>query len=156
MSDIVKQRVAEAWDNPLLTQLRRFYANKGLVLTSTFGRRKNPVTGVFEFHNGIDLAPRTREARYLDLHGYDELMLLPYPDGGGGLSVLVRYKNMRLGMAHLESITNVTKQHWIVRIGTTGLSTGVHLHLTFSYTTDEKPSLGVASQWLLEDPLTLF
>lgn len=156
MSDIVRQRVAAAWNNPLLTQLRKFYANRGLVLTSAYGRRKNPITGVLEFHNGIDLAPRTHEARHLELYDYDEIMLLPYPDAAGGLSVLVRYKNMRLGMAHLESFVNVRQRHWVARIGTTGKSTGVHLHLTFSYTTSDKPSLSDASSWLLEDPITLF
>ena len=151
-AEYLKTRFGAYLDNSALNTLRKHYRNGKLVLTSPYGRRKNPITGQLEFHNGVDLAPRNDEAWVIPLEGYDEIYLLPYPDAAGGLSVLARYGPLRLGFAHLHSIQSTGKRRWQLRIGNTGASTGAHLHFTISHTTHERPELASHSIWILDDP----
>lgn len=155
MSDIeyLRSRFGASLDNVTLAAIRNLYKAKKLVITSPYGRRQNPLTGQIEFHNGIDLAPRSEDAWLLPLEGYHEIYILPNPDALGGLSVLVRYGQLRLGMAHLHSIESLGKKKWRVRIGNTGASTGPHLHFTISHTSHERPELGSPSIWILDDPV---
>jgi murein DD-endopeptidase MepM/ murein hydrolase activator NlpD len=100
-------------------------------LSSSFGWRRNPVTGRGAMHEGLDFAaPKgtpihaasggvVTEARRLP--GYGKLVEI---DHGNGL--LTRY-------AHASSINVkrgdlVEKGHMIARVGSTGRSTGAHLH----------------------------
>jgi murein DD-endopeptidase MepM/ murein hydrolase activator NlpD len=100
-------------------------------LSSSFGWRRNPVTGRHSMHEGLDFAaPKgapihaasggvVTEARQLP--GYGKLVEI---DHGNGL--LTRY-------AHASSINVkrgdlVEKGHMIARVGSTGRSTGAHLH----------------------------
>lgn len=151
-AEYLKSRFGKALDNAALATLRKYYKERKLALTSPYGRRTSPITGQLEFHNGVDLAPRAEEAWYIPLEGYDEVYLLPYPDTAGGLSVLARFGQLRLGFAHLHSIESQGKRKWRLRIGNTGASTGPHLHFTISYANHEKPELGTPSIWTLDDP----
>lgn len=100
-------------------------------LSSSFGWRRHPVTGRHTMHEGLDFAaPRgtpivaasggvVTEARYVP--GYGKLVEI---DHGNGL--VTRY-------AHASSISVklgevVAKGQQIARVGSTGRSTGPHLH----------------------------
>lgn len=100
-------------------------------LSSSFGWRQHPVTGRHTMHEGLDFAaPRgspiyaasggvVTEARYVP--GYGKLVQI---DHGNGL--VTRY-------AHASSITVklgavVEKGQMVARVGSTGRSTGPHLH----------------------------
>jgi murein DD-endopeptidase MepM/ murein hydrolase activator NlpD len=103
-------------------------------VTSPFGFRRNPITGAGqEFHNGLDLAAPT---------GTDVLALFGgkviYAGNKGnslGAYVLISHSNeFQTLYAHLSKIDvktgdMVSQYDKIGEVGSTGRSTGPHLHL---------------------------
>lgn len=100
-------------------------------LTSGFGMRKDPFTGRPEFHTGIDIAARIGTPVRPYARG---VVTFTGWDGGYGQVVVVRHANgletkyghtsknlVRLGQP-------VTPDTVIAEVGTTGRSTGPHLH----------------------------
>jgi murein DD-endopeptidase MepM/ murein hydrolase activator NlpD len=100
-------------------------------ISSQFGYRMSPFTGRREFHNGLDIAngPNTEIIATADGHicfvgetpGYGRMVLI---DHGHGLTT--RY-------AHLEQVfihrgDKVKRGEAIAYMGSTGRSTGTHLH----------------------------
>ncbi len=100
-------------------------------VTSSFGLRKDPFTGNKKFHEGIDLAAKEgtdvkavmagRVQITDDQKGYGKVVVL---DHGHGFTTLY---------AHNSDITVktgdwVTKGSTIAKVGSTGRSTGSHLH----------------------------
>ncbi|WP_407426247.1 M23 family metallopeptidase [Treponema sp.] len=115
-----------------------FFHDKGMilplnkkVLTSRFGYRTSPVTGAWKFHAGIDLAaPEGTEvyackAGIIASTGYSELY---------GNYIDIRHSGKTTSRyAHLSKIfvkkgQNVSTGQIIGLVGTTGASTGPHLH----------------------------
>ena len=111
------------------------------IISSAFGKRINPITKKEEFHGGIDIKPTTE----------DLTVLFPYPgkivaigmsEGGFGNRIWVKIKlpGSRLNgryyiLAHMESLTKGLYEGKYVKLfepagicGSTGKSTGVHLH----------------------------
>lgn len=113
-----------------LTPTFRFPLPVGVV-TSSFGMRKNPVTGNLVFHHGIDLAaPRgTPVSACADgtviYTGYDSVY---------GNHVIIRHAGNRESIyGHLQNIKielreKVKSGSIIGTVGSTGQSTGPHLH----------------------------
>jgi murein DD-endopeptidase MepM/ murein hydrolase activator NlpD len=100
-------------------------------VTSPFGWRSHPIFRVRKFHTGVDLAgPNRSPIRAAD--GGNVLFTGWY--GGYGKVVIVSHgNNMATLYAHLSRIAvsvgdNVTKGDVIAYEGTTGYSTGPHLH----------------------------
>lgn len=100
-------------------------------VTSPFGWRTHPIFGVRRFHTGVDLAGPNHSA----IHASDNGSVL-YTGwyGGYGKVVIISHGNgMATLYAHLCKIAaspgdNVTKGDIIGYEGTTGFSTGPHLH----------------------------
>jgi len=100
-------------------------------VTSPFGWRSHPIFGVRKFHTGVDLAgPNRSPIRAAD--GGNVLFTGWY--GGYGKVVIVSHgNNMATLYAHLSRVAvsvgdNVSKGDVIAYEGTTGFSTGPHLH----------------------------
>ncbi|MBA7582450.1 hypothetical protein ES708_24378 [subsurface metagenome] len=100
-------------------------------LSSSFGRRADPFTGHPEFHNGIDLAaPAGSEvlaARdgMVEQVGYHEVL--------GNYVILAHQGGFQTVYGHLDTIgvvlqQKVTSGMIIGSVGSTGRSTGPHLH----------------------------
>ncbi|MFC1544831.1 M23 family metallopeptidase, partial [Gemmatimonadota bacterium] len=100
-------------------------------ITSTFGRRKDPITGMQRFHSGIDLDGETGDPVYAagagkvvfsgERSGYGKMIII---DHGHGLNTYYGHCS-RLFTANGE---RVNRGAVIARIGSTGRSSGSHLH----------------------------
>ena len=100
-------------------------------LTSRFGYRKNPFTGKKSFHKGIDLAAPSRTPFYASQKGY--VAFAGRIKGYGNCIFIVHSKDYMSVYAHARKNLVVQKQRVkkgqkIGLIGTSGYSTGPHLH----------------------------
>lgn len=134
ISEEEKRRTAEGWepggDNP--TFMRPL---TGGTFSSPFGWRTNPVTGASELHSGQDIsigcgtpiyAPQDGTVTYVGWYG----------SGGNALRIehgTYNGKAIESGYYHAESYIvsvgdQVTRGQVVGYVGTTGTSTGCHLH----------------------------
>lgn len=100
-------------------------------VTSAFGMRVHPVTGVRKLHDGVDLGAAcgtpVRAARAGTVRSVGD-------DGPYGLRVVVEHgRGVETGYAHLSATSvapgaRVTPSTVLGTVGSTGLSTGCHLH----------------------------
>lgn len=109
-----------------------------VTVTSEFGWRTHPITGEPNYHNGIDLVNNNSNAPiYASADG--EVIVAGdanYFDWYGNWVVIKHSDGMYTGYAHLSSVkvskgSKVTQGQQIGVIGTTGPSTGIHLHFQF-------------------------
>lgn len=124
-----------------------------LPVTSQFGWREHPISGGEKFHSGVDLA-------------YDEGTPIPalfegdviFADEYGGYGNIVYLyhaeTNTYTGYGHCSSFNCVVGQHVqagdiIAFVGSTGYSTGPHLHLEYIFENEN----GV---WQYGNPLELW
>ncbi len=104
---------------------------KRVKVTSPYGMRKDPMTGIFKKHNGVDL--RARKAMVYSMFpgivhkvGYDER---------SGNYVIIHHGDIAVSYCHLSKILIIkgsrVHAHEVIGIsGNTGRSTGEHLHVT--------------------------
>ncbi len=107
-------------------------AKEGTVITSPFGTRNHPIQGVVKLHSGIDIGGAGYGAKVVaaedgvvsfagTLGGYGNCVIVNH---GGGISTLYGH-----GQTLLTTVgTNVKKGDIIMEGGSTGNSTGPHLH----------------------------
>ena len=110
-------------------------------VTSPFGWRKHPIFGVRKFHTGVDLAGPNRSP----IHAADggNVLFTGWYGGYGKVVIISHGNSMATLYAHLSRVAvaagdNVNKGDVIAYEGTTGFSTGPHLH--FEVRVDGKPN----------------
>ncbi len=111
-----------------------FHEEDGISISSPFGPRKNPKTGAPEHHRGVDYATGGRKIpNYAVTDG--TVLKIGKDRESGALFVEVKYPSLGYVGAywHLDSISvragqPVTENTVIGITGTTGWSTGIHLH----------------------------
>lgn len=113
-----------------LTPSIRFPLPEGVV-TSTFGMRKNPLTGNLVFHHGVDLAAPTGTSVFACADGI--VTAKGFHEIYGNYIVLRHNGNRESLYGHLKTIKielhDTVKSGSIIGIvGSTGQSTGPHLH----------------------------
>lgn len=102
-------------------------------ITSSFGTRKHPILGIERFHNGIDIGAKSGapilaayngtvvSASYTSAMG-NYIMI----DHGDGLYTIY----MHCSALYVSQGQYVSRGDTIAAVGSTGLSTGPHLHFT--------------------------
>jgi murein DD-endopeptidase MepM/ murein hydrolase activator NlpD len=106
-------------------------------VTSGFGMRTHPVTGQLKFHNGIDLAGSMGTPIYAAGNGKISQIS---QDKKSGLFIIIQHDNGYLtGYAHLHKVVKtigagqkVKGGQQIALMGSSGMSTGPHLHFTLT------------------------
>lgn len=110
------------------------------VMTSSFGYRTDPFTGRAAFHAGIDIAGDEGGPVYAAGSG---IVVTTEESGARGRYIIIEHPNgLQTWYMHLSRIEvsvgdSVDKGSKIARLGSTGRSTGPHLH--FQVVKDDKP-----------------
>lgn len=100
-------------------------------ITSEFGYRKDPFDGVYSLHTGLDIGGSYGSPVQVTADG---VVTAAGRDGGYGISVVVDHGyGISTRYAHLSAVAAkvgqaVKKGETIGRMGSTGRSTGTHLH----------------------------
>ena len=108
----------------------------GARLSSPFGMRKHPILGFNKHHNGTDFAAPTGTPIMASGNG---TVIKAGWCGAGGRCVRIRHNSSyTTGYGHMSKIATKTgrrvRQGQIIGyVGSTGMSTGPHLHYTVSY-----------------------
>lgn len=101
-------------------------------ISSSFGNRYHPISGKYKKHLGLDISATENLAIHVTANG--KVTRVVYSNEGYGNWVEVRHKyGFKTRYAHLNVITvrkgqNVNLGDIIGGVGTTGSSTGNHLH----------------------------
>ena len=107
-------------------------------ISSEYGWRKNPVSGINKLHAGIDIAAAGGTPIYAAASGY--VQVAGWSSGGYGNYVIIYHGKMSDGVAyttlygHMKAVATtagkyVQQGELIGYVGSTGNSTGNHLHL---------------------------
>ena len=105
---------------------------EGATLTSDYGMRTHPVLGGRRAHKGIDLAGTDRHAdlRHRRRHGRQGRMVLAATASTSSSSMAARWRpaTRHLSRLNVAAGQQVSKGELIGFVGSTGRSTGPHLH----------------------------
>ena len=101
--------------------------------SSRFGWRPSPFTGVRSYHSGVDMACPTGMNIYAALPG--KVTATGYNSTYGNYVIVAHHSGYKTLYGHMSAITCVSGQYVtqdtrIGRVGSTGMSTGPHLHFT--------------------------
>lgn len=105
-------------------------------VSSPFGNRYHPISGVYKMHYGIDLAAYQGTPIYATRSG--TVTVAAYEEGGAGYYVYINhgdgYGSIYMHMTHyiVSSGQQVSQGQVIGYVGSTGGSTGPHLHFGIS------------------------
>lgn len=110
--------------------------SKPVTVTSEFGYRQHPITGAYELHNGIDLVNGNPTTPIYASAAGKVVIAGSYPEWYGNYVVIKHSDGLYTGYAHQSqlrvSVGDTVKQgQQIGNMGTTGPSTGPHLHFQF-------------------------
>ena len=103
------------------------------VFTSAFGWRKSPFTNKRSYHTGVDMACPRGTSVYAAMEG--KVVRAGWDNTYGNVVVIAHHSGYQTLYAHLHEIL-IKKGQWVTtttrigRVGSTGLSTGDHLHFT--------------------------
>ena len=109
----------------------------GYTLTSPFGIRVHPILGTSRTHNGIDMACAQGTPIYATRAG--TVTVASYQAGGAGNYVSINHLDgfasiyMHMTNYVVSAGQSVSQGQLIGYVGSTGLSTGPHLHFGISY-----------------------
>lgn len=109
----------------------------GFTITSPFGMRTHPILKTKRMHNGIDMACAQGTPIYAARAG--KVTQASYQAGGAGNYVSINhldgFSTIYMHMTHyvVSPGQSVTQGQLIGYVGSTGLSTGPHLHFGVSY-----------------------
>ncbi len=100
-------------------------------ITSPYGSRRDPFTGRYTFHDGVDIGAKMNDPVYVTADG---VVRYTGYDRSRGNNIIVQHESgvltqyMHLNKILVEDGEKVKKGQTIGKVGTTGRSTGPHLH----------------------------
>ncbi len=105
-------------------------------ITSPFGFRIHPTTGKRDYHKGIDIG--NEQGTQIFAAGSGVVTFVGYNGGYGRMVIISHGYGYKSVYAHLKSASvklgdSVEKGDKIAHMGSTGLSTGSHLHFEIHY-----------------------
>lgn len=109
----------------------------GYTISSPFGNRKAPKAGASTYHQGIDMACPSGTPIYATRAG--TVTVASYQAGGAGYYVSINHGDgfasiyMHMTRYVVSKGQSVTQGQLIGYVGSTGISTGPHLHFGISY-----------------------
>lgn len=109
----------------------------GYTITSAFGYRKAPTKGASTYHQGVDMACPTGTPIYATRSG--TVTVASYQAGGAGYYVSINHGDgfasiyMHMTRYVVSKGQSVSQGQLIGYVGSTGISTGPHLHFGISY-----------------------
>ncbi len=110
---------------------------KSYTITSAFGMRKHPVLGYERMHEGVDMAAPQGTPIYAAKSG--KVTTTSYQAGGAGNYVVINHGDgftsiyMHMTRYIVSSGQHVNAGQVIGYVGSTGISTGPHLHFGIAY-----------------------
>ncbi len=108
------------------------YPTRGWI-SSSFGYRPDPFSGIRKFHNGLDIANFTGTSIIAALDG--RVIATGYNESAGNFVMMSHVSGYQSLYMHMDAI-QVRKGQWVVEgqkigtMGNTGYSTGSHLHFS--------------------------
>ncbi|MGN0729231.1 peptidoglycan DD-metalloendopeptidase family protein [Treponema sp.] len=123
-SSSLRKAMGEIFSNPLKSKYR---------LTSRFGSRADPFTGIASKHTGIDMACPIGTPIYSSMSG--KIAYTGFSSVFGNYVIINHYDGYQTLYAHMSKIlvqkgASVGQGEKIGLVGNTGYSTGPHLHFT--------------------------
>ena len=104
-------------------------------ISSRYGYRTSPITGKRSFHGGIDMACASGTPIYAGMNGI--VTTVSYNETYGNYVIVTHHSGYKSLYAHMLSVSEKTKPGRVVgtesilgKVGSTGLSTGPHLHFS--------------------------
>lgn len=110
------------------------YPLKSIKVSSHFGKRKDPFTGEVSHHSGLDL-----RAHYEEVYSmFDGIVENVGSDSRSGNYIILRHGEYTVSYCHLSKVSvrkgdDVIAGDPVGYTGSTGRSTGPHLHITCKY-----------------------
>ncbi|MDW7739169.1 MAG: peptidoglycan DD-metalloendopeptidase family protein [Bacillota bacterium] len=134
LDDLIRRLIAEASSRFSGVQGALHYPIEPPTwISSGYGWRRDPFSGAQAWHGGVDMAPHHGAANYI-LAAADGEVIYSGWNGGYGNCIMIDHGDGTVTLyAHMSSLLVkkseiVLKGQRIARAGTTGYSTGVHLH----------------------------
>lgn len=134
-------KVGRSYDNLCVNKIYEQPINplKEVRFTSDFGPRYHPISKEWKFHKGIDMDANKGDTIFASLSGI--IIQSKYTKGYGNVisieSERFIHKYAHMSKRFIDS-GYVKQGQPIGLVGSTGLSTGSHLHLEFRYTYNRK------------------
>ena len=106
------------------------WPTQGWRITSAFGWRRNPISGLRHFHEGLDMRSNYQSIRATK---YGKVTYTGWMGGYGKVVIIAHQGGWKSLYGHLYKIyvkpgQYVKQGQWIAQSGNTGYSTGPHLH----------------------------
>ena len=113
-------------------------------ISSNYGWRRDPFSGAQAWHGGVDIAPHHGAANYILAAAEGQVIFAGWNGGYGNCLMIDHGEGTVTLYGHMSSLLvgageDVIRGQRIARAGTTGYSTGVHLH--FEVREYDKPSV---------------
>lgn len=132
MENNIPQMLEKAQETQdMLAGIPNMWPTTSHVVSSSFGYRKDPFTGVAAYHAGLDISGDTGDPVYAAGAG---IVLEAEHQGARGLYIKIEHPNgLQTSYMHLNQINvdvgdTISKGQTIGEMGSTGRSTGSHLH----------------------------